>query len=114
MKNAKMAKKVRKLEKQVRKLRKAMWSLIEEVEMKDAFRCLGCAVDTGWLNEYYMVNHDIWTTVNPGVEGMLCIGCLEGRLGRELNADDFIKNLPINEIGYFQQSERLLDRLTRV
>lgn len=54
---------------------------------------------------------------------MLCIGCLEERLGRELNASDFI-DCPVNWImsllndGFWsrgsERSERFNDRVTRV
>jgi hypothetical protein len=46
-------------------------------------------------------------------EGMLCIGCLEKRLNRELNRYDFIL-APINEIyDGSKKSNRLIDRLRR-
>ena len=59
--------------------------------------CLGCGVDTFKINHYYMVKHDIWRMVNPEIKGMLCIPCLEKRLGRELVAADFL-NAPVNEM----------------
>jgi hypothetical protein len=40
---------------------------------------------------------------------MLCIGCLEERLGRRLNANDFT-DAPVNH-GFTWQSERLQNRL---
>lgn len=46
----------------------------------------------GW--EYYMVNEAVWDAAG-GARGVLCIGCLELRLGRVLTPDDFA-NLPIN------------------
>lgn len=76
-----------------------------------ARRCLDCNVDTIAIAEYYMVSDDIWANsgVGPlGREGMLCIGCLEGRLGRRLTADDFT-DAPTNRCG--RRSERLLNRM---
>jgi hypothetical protein len=89
------------------------WPTQEEYEA--AFMCLDCGSDTrrmpGGL-ELYMVRHDLYESVVPGRRGMLCIGCLEGRLGRELTADDF-PDLPINEPRPGTDSPRLIDRLSR-
>jgi hypothetical protein len=57
--------------------------------------CLGCGVDTAEIGEYYMVRDEVWLRVNPGRAGMLCIGCVEKRLGRPLNPLDFT-DAPIN------------------
>jgi hypothetical protein len=38
--------------------------------------------------EWYMVRDEIWTEAGLG-KGILCIGCLEKRLGRELGPGDF-------------------------
>lgn len=81
------------------------------------FRCIDCGVDTNRTNEYYMVHDHIWTaafkdgtpTDHSGKPtGMLCVGCLESRLGRELGPDDFT-DYPINT-GAFHKSERLKSR----
>lgn len=73
------------------------------------FNCNDCKVDTDDINEYYMVHDHIWKSVNKTFYGvMLCIGCLETRLGRKLNKHDF-SDLPINYV--FRQSNRLKDRL---
>jgi hypothetical protein len=56
-----------------------------------------------------MVTDEVWETAHPEKRGMLCIGCLEDRLGRQLTSDDFT-DAPINQ-GYFGYSERLLQRL---
>ena len=77
--------------------------------MKDrsSFLCLDCGVDTGAIDEYYMVTHELWACANPDGAGMLCIGCLEKRLGRELTPDDF----PNGADRSSPKSERLLKRL---
>jgi hypothetical protein len=50
--------------------------------------CKDCGVDTFEINEYYMVTKDLWRQY--GVKrGMLCIACLEKRMGRSLTLDDF-------------------------
>jgi hypothetical protein len=45
----------------------------------------------------------------PGQQ-ILCIGCLEKRLGRTLVPSDFIK-APVNDPAEFSHSDRLLNRL---
>jgi hypothetical protein len=72
------------------------------------FECLDCGVDTAEIDEYYMVHNSIWYDANPNIEGMLCIECLERRIGRELNPYDFTDaaiNWP------YRASERKLNRL---
>lgn len=97
------------------------------------FECADCGVDTSELigiSEYYMVNWPTWVEafgMYPGdvldtnedyldeedcPSGMLCIGCLETRLGRTLERDDFI-DFPINTDWEDYRSERLQDRLIR-
>lgn len=79
-----------------------------------AFACWDCNVNTMEIDEYYMVNDDLWevATEDFGGHGMLCIGCLEARLGGQLVASDF-PDYPINR-GVFPYSTRLLSRLTNV
>lgn len=72
--------------------------------------CVDCGIHTGAILEYYMVRDSIWDVHGAG-RGMLCIGCLELRLGRLLNRKDF-PPLPINT-GAFHQSDRLAQRLRR-
>jgi hypothetical protein len=64
------------------------------------------------MREYYMVRDDVWWPCVGGRSGMLCIGCLETRLGRELCAADFI-DAYINSMHWGSKSMRLVDRLTR-
>jgi hypothetical protein len=74
------------------------------------FLCLDCEVDTFEIDELYVVTDELWARVNPGKGGMLCIGCLEKRLGRELTPDDF-PSLPLNSDHHGSpKSERLLER----
>ena len=47
----------------------------------------------------------------PKPRGMLCIGCLEKRIGRRLTKNDF-QDCPVNhEENWYTQSSRLQDRL---
>jgi hypothetical protein len=79
----------------------------EEKEYFKEFECIDCSVNTHFIREYYMVQFDLWYSVAN--EGMLCIGCLEDRLGRNLTPEDFI-DAPIN-YGIFGFSDRMKDRL---
>lgn len=70
--------------------------------------CLDCRRDTVYdLNEYYHVHDDVWKQSGVGRHaGMLCIGCLEKRIGRQLNYRDF-GDVPINA---YPASDRLSQR----
>jgi hypothetical protein len=56
-------------------------------------RCVDCDVDTLGTGELYMVHDDVWPLDKLG--GMMCIGCLEARIGRRLTPEDFT-DVPIN------------------
>jgi hypothetical protein len=92
--------------------------------------CCDCGIDTIATDEWYMVNNEVWeqawsghrcpTYISlglftvpqpppPGLE-VLCIGCLENRIGRTLCRTDFI-DVPVNDPNRLQLSNRLLDRL---
>ena len=78
------------------------------------FACVDCGFDTNAGDEYYMVSTPVWLAAgmrhdHRSGDGMLCIGCLEGRLGRRLQPNDF-PDYPINR-GWFRYSARLADRL---
>jgi len=78
-----------------------------------AWHCLDCGVHTGQVEceEYYMVSKDLWqSSVKEDEEdGMLCIGCLETRIGRLLTPDDF-PPIPVNK---WPASDRLRSRQGR-
>lgn len=79
----------------------------------DEFHCYDCDIDTLEIGEYYMVDDHVWVTLASMDEndGMLCIGCLEARIGRTLNNDDFT-DAPVNHPTFLpNQSSRLTDRL---
>ncbi len=55
---------------------------------KRKWNCVDCGRCTKL--EHYFVNNDVWfTTAGMAEKGMLCVLCLETRIGRRLNADDF-------------------------
>jgi len=72
--------------------------------------CLDCQCDTHL--EYYMVKDKLWKKYGAG-EAMLCIGCLEVRMSRQLEPNDFT-NYPINNPSFWKKSNRLISRLTGV
>jgi hypothetical protein len=53
------------------------------------FLCLDCRVDTGKLGEHYMLKDSTWYKLHNSNQGMICIGCVEKRLGRKLTRIDF-------------------------
>lgn len=75
--------------------------------------CADCGVDTNEIHEYYMVTDLVWQLYAEDVDaGLLCIGCLEDRMGRELDAGDFSDCL-LNELDMgWRKSDRLIERLT--
>jgi hypothetical protein len=77
----------------------ALWELDEDEGRNDAF-CLDCGMMLIPWNEpceYFMVHDHVWTSVAGKYDGMLCVGCLESRLGRELTTEDFT-DAPINSM----------------
>jgi len=69
------------------------------------FLCRKCGVDTMKRGEYYMLRDEVWQTAiergrvpldKYGQAGMLCIGCVESLLARQLTNDDFAALMPRN------------------
>jgi hypothetical protein len=82
-----------------------------EFRPRDFFVCVDCGVDTLGTGEYYMVWDRVWNQAMADQSGMLCVGCLERRLGRKLVPDDFNES-PLNWGGSpYPQSLRLQTRL---
>lgn len=52
--------------------------------------CVDCKVNCLKIKEYYMVTDSCWKRAGmQPLGGMLCIGCLEKRLGKKLTARNF-------------------------
>lgn len=85
------------------------------IEVLGNWECFTCGVDAFALGEDFYVQDELWRTY--GVEGMLCIGCFEKRLGRELTRGDFKGGGGPDEIEkHFPRvraSERYRDRWSR-
>ena len=62
------------------------------------------------MHEHYFIHTPLWLSVMPSLNGMLCVGCLETRLGRRLLPDDF-PPVTINDPRFEAKSLRLLSRL---
>lgn len=74
--------------------------------------CDDCENDVKGLGEFhYKVKSEIWLKVAKSSE-VLCIGCLEKRLQRRLNINDFT-NESINRRNFGKKSARLLNRLSK-
>lgn len=81
------------------------------IELLGCWDCFSCGVDTFALGEDFYVQDDLWRTY--GVEGVLCILCLEKRLGRPLEPADF-KSPGIDRPPHFPhyvRSDRFKDRV---
>ncbi|MEU7144370.1 hypothetical protein ABZ942_33340 [Nocardia sp. NPDC046473] len=80
---------------------------------RDEFPCHDCGLPTAPLDgpdEWYTVHDAVWGCAAASVDSILCIGCLENRLGRRLLPTDFVAAV-LNEPGYGQHSSRLRSRL---
>jgi hypothetical protein len=75
--------------------------------------CADCGLDTLEAGEWYMVHDEIWDEIwawdDVLSRQILCIGCLEKRIGRRLTGNDFTY-APINNPPGFM-SDRMRDRL---
>jgi hypothetical protein len=67
--------------------RGCFWALADSYEPD--FDCLDCGRDTLALGDYYMLRDPVWLEANPDDEGMLCLWCVQVRLGRLLRQGDF-------------------------
>lgn len=73
------------------------------------YECADCGLDTWEAKEYYMVHDWLWLLHGSDLD-MLCVGCLETRMGRRLEPSDFME-APVNWTGIGQHSERLAERI---
>jgi hypothetical protein len=80
--------------------------------MRTSFKCIDCRVDTSKIGEYYVVRNSVWKAATSRDERsrMLCIGCLECRLKRQLTCADF-EPCDANEPWFDRKSARMLMRL---
>lgn len=55
------------------------------------WKCNSCGKDCS-KNEkdYYMLTHKLWKKIHPKISGMLCMDCVEEKLGRKLIASDIL------------------------
>ena len=57
-------------------------------------RCVDCGCNTVKRREYYFVHNHVWRKARmQKYTGMLCVRCLEARLGRSLTSSDFPRTL---------------------
>lgn len=61
------------------------------------YSCARCRTDTREAGEYYMVRPEVWDAATGGDRRvLLCVGCVEERLGRQLTPADFT-DAPVND-----------------
>lgn len=73
--------------------------------------CVECGIDTDQIGEYFSLKDEVWKAAEHAeTDHMLCIGCLEARIGRKLVPADFT-DAPINSPGRWPHSDRMKDRL---
>jgi len=73
------------------------------------WHCLDCLKDTDIAEEFYALHDDLWRRLvrRPSRGSMLCLDCVERRLGRALHRGDFA-NVAVN-----QQEARKFPALAR-
>ena len=53
--------------------------------------CGSCGKDCSiHPQDYYMLRHELWFKINDSWKGMLCMDCVEKRLGRKLQEEDIL------------------------
>lgn len=93
------------------------------VDCSEWYLCKDCDVDTADIDEYVMIDEALWESCiteeereNPSEERnrlMLCVGCIEKRLGRKLTSHDFPTDIPLNwSTVDHTESVRLQNRMT--
>lgn len=69
---------------------------------------MDCGVDV-W-GEYFVIRHELWAeVVGDSHAGLICVMCLEDRMGRRLQPSDFL-DVPANDLGW-RKTRRLLERM---
>lgn len=74
------------------------------------FRCHDCGVNTLESNEYYVLKDKIWKATNLPKRSMACISCVEKRINRLLDHNDF-QDVPLHNPCDFNLSKKLMERL---
>lgn len=70
--------------------------------------CKDCGIDVEAAGEYCMLFMPVWMEASAGAD-MLCIGCIENRLGRRLTRADFDMHYQQNSKP--GKSARMMDRM---
>ncbi len=65
--------------------------------LNESKRSNSICYDCGEKGEFYFVKDDIWNSVVPRSKHIICLKCLEKRLGRKLKKSDF-KNFDLHNI----------------
>ncbi len=78
------------------------------------FKCMDCLICTLSNDEMYQLHDEVWLQAHNSFEGFLCVTCIETRLGRRLNRNDFQDvELNRNSIKY-PKSDRLVRRINNL
>jgi hypothetical protein len=73
--------------------------------------CADCGVDVVTIGHWYMVSTEVWAASGLGPDdGVLCLVCLERRLGRPLGQRDFQLTTRANDGWMWRYRGRMLPR----
>lgn len=95
----------------IRLTRGLKWGISMSTRSRRKWLCMDCKQDTGRMGEHYMLVDATWQLAHNSNKGMLCVGCIEKRLGRKLRHQDF-NDSHVNRISPGgSKSQRLLQRM---
>lgn len=95
------------------RVREAVTRAWQRPFVRDEFPCHDCGLLTAPVDgpdEWYTVLDTVWEHADADEGSILCVGCLEARLGRRLRHADFVA-AALNTPNYGRHSQRLLSRL---
>lgn len=84
-------------------------------QIEEEFACMDCGINTFFTEEYYMLEDKVWLSITKSEErlGVLCISCVEKRLDRKLESNDFSDCSLNKSFICGPKSKCLLNRLLR-
>jgi hypothetical protein len=62
---------------------------------EDRWLCMECHKNTKNKIDYYMLNTFLWRSIAKDIKGMLCVSCVENKIGHTITKSDLL-NCPLN------------------
>lgn len=75
-------------------------------------RCLDCGLHVIRAGHWYMVHDEVWEQTGLDKHGgVLCLDCLEHRLGRAVSEEDFKSTTTAGHRDFWRDQGRMLPRV---